>query len=144
MLGKRGLGLALGIAILLAAGACAGAQRSGQGALLAASPRPYEPDIPLPRGFRLADQSSEDWAAGPIRYVRHRYTGRADKYVVRRFYLEQMPLVRWTAVSNGNLGGCHTLRFKRRGETCTVSIADEPGSWFGRVRVEVLIAPIVE
>lgn len=130
--------------LLLAVGGCAGPQGAGREGALAASPRPYEPDIPLPQGFRLTDQSSEDWAAGPIRYVRHRYTGRAEKYVVRRFYLEQMPLVRWAAVSSGSVGGSHTLRFRRQDESCTVTIADEPASLLDRVRVEVLIAPIVD
>ena len=131
-------------ALLMVLSGCAGTQETGWKRSLAASPRPYEPDIPLPQGFRLVDQSSEDWAAGPIRFVRHRYSGRADKHAVRRFYIEQMPLVRWTAVSKGSMDGCHTLRFRRQDESCTVTIADGPGRRFGQVRVEVLITPIVE
>ena len=144
MQARLGLGPPVRTLLLLVMSGCASPQGTGWERSLAASPRPYVPDIPLPQGFRLADQSSEDWATGPIRYVRHRYTGRADKYVVRRFYLEQMPLVKWAAVSNGSVYGYHTLQFRRQDESCTVTIADAPGGLFGQVRVEVVIAPIVE
>ena len=104
---------------------------------------PYEPDIPLPGGFRLVDESSEDWSSGSTRYVRHRYLGRADKYAVRRFYREQMPLVRWTPISDGNVGGHMNMRFRRGTESCTVRVDDADGARStGGVVVEVLIAPL--
>lgn len=91
----------------------------------------------------MVDQSSEDWAAGRrIRYLRHRYRGRADKYNVREFYREQMPLVRWTAISDGNVNGRITMRFERAAESCTITIEDETPRVFRRVAVEVIVAPI--
>ncbi len=105
------------------------------------SPHPYEPDIPLPKGFGLADQSSEDWSSGPLRYVRHRYVGRADKYAVRDFYREQMVLVRWTPISDSNVRGRYTLRFERENESCIITIEGEEGFASRRVIVEALIAP---
>ncbi len=125
----------------------------------------------MPVGFRLVDRSSEDWslarqlAGRCVRYVRHRYVGVADKTAVRRFYREQMPLVKWTAISEGNVHGRITwqatllVRFKRGSESCTITIEDQPAAISRRrqaasnqqagspvvyqrpVAVEVLIAP---
>ncbi len=130
--------------VLVVASLLAGCGRPGvirPGAVLAPCPRPYEADIPLPEGFVLVDQSSEDWSSGPARYVRHRYLGRADKYAVRKFYREQMPLVRWTPIDDGNVEGRYTLRFERRNESCIITIADDAGSASQRVIVEAMITP---
>lgn len=108
---------------------------------LEASSRPYEADIPLPVGFRLVDQSSEDWVGGPVRYLRHRYVGRAPRTAVRRFYREQMPLVRWIAESDGTVQGTVTLRFYRGREVCTVTMNGRSPDRAGRVTIEVLITP---
>lgn len=111
---------------------------------LSAATDPYERDIPLPRGFKLAERSSEDWFSGSIRYVRHRYVGRADKYSVRKFYREQMPLVRWTTLTDSQLHGRYSLRFQRGSESCTIEIVDS-GSWmFPRVAVDVVIGPMAQ
>ena len=95
----------------------------------------------MPTGFRLVDQASEDFSSGPVRYVRHRYLGRADKYAVREFYRKQMPLVRWTAISDSNVNGRITMRFQRQDESCTVTIEDETSGFARRVAVQVMIAP---
>ncbi len=124
-------------------GGCTGSRAIGREGVLTPSPHPYESDIPLPVGFVLADQSSEDWSSGSIRYLRHRYIGRADKYAVRRFYRKQMPLVRWTAVSNGHIQGRCTLCFQRGQESCTITIEDDGRKRSGRVVVEATIAPDV-
>ena len=127
-------------ALLLVMG-CTG-PRAGSGTEpLTASPRPYESDIPLPTGFRLVDRSSEDWSGGRLRYLRHRYVGRADKYAVRRFYREQMPLVRWTPKGDGNVNGHVTLWFSRDAESCSITIEDDRTSFSRRVAVEVIITP---
>lgn len=115
--------------------------RGGGRTPLAASPTPYDVDIPLPAGFRLVDKSSEDWSAGRIRYIRHQYVGTADKPAVRGFYRRQMPLVRWTATSDSNVHGRYTMRFERMEETCTITIEDGKTRRWGEVIVEVMIAP---
>ncbi|MGB2987295.1 MAG: hypothetical protein WBE26_15620 [Phycisphaerae bacterium] len=127
---------------LLLGGGCVGPQVTSRNGALLPSRCPYEPDIPLPAGFKLADQSSEDWSSGSIRYLRHRYGGRADKYAVRKFYREQMPLVRWTAISDSAVHGRLTMRFERADESCTVTIEEEPAGLSSRVVVEVKIAPL--
>lgn len=120
---------------------CVGAAPVAGNASLVSSAHPYEPGIPVPVGFRLVDQASEDFSSGPVRYVRHRYLGRADKYAVREFYRKQMPLVRWTAISDSNVNGRITMRFQRQDESCTVTIEDETSGFARRVAVQVMIAP---
>lgn len=141
MQGRRLVGAAVAVVILSVVGGCAGTARSKPDALLVSSAQPYEPGIPLPAGFRLADQASEDWSGGPVRYVRHRYLGRADKYAVREFYRDQMPLVRWTATSDSNVNGRIMMRFRRKNESCTVTIEDDTSGFARRVAVQVMIAP---
>lgn len=139
--GGRRLPYVLLASLFAASGGCAG-PAGGAGKALSASATPYEPDIPVPRGFELLDRSSEDWCSGAIRYVRHCYAGRADKYAVRKFYRRQMPLVRWSAVADGQLHGRYTMQFRRGNESCTIVISDRGLRWFPRVAVDVIIGPI--
>lgn len=141
MQGRRLLRPATAAVILSVVGGCVGKTPPTRNASLVSSAHPYEPGIPLPAGFRLADQGSEDWSSGPVRYVRHRYIGRADKYAVRKFYREQMPLVRWTATSDNNVNGRIMMRFRRQNESCTVTIEDDTSGFARRVAVQVMIAP---
>ena len=102
--------------------------------------RPYVRDLPLPQGFRLVDQSSEDWSGGALRYVRHLYRGRADRHGVRVFYADQMPLVRWTPISDRQADGTIIMRFQKDEEACTITIEDKG---VGRSRECVVTAVIV-
>ncbi len=124
---------------MLAMVGCAGPvpRRGG----LEPSRQPYLVDIPLPEGFVLADHSSEDWSSGTIRFVRHRYEGRADKLSVRAFYRRQMPLIRWTSVSESSVDGRHALSFRRAKETCQITIDGRGRSPRSLLSVEVVIAP---
>ena len=134
-------GYPVAAAFLTLLGACTGRYGPSPDAALVASRRPYAQDIPLPAGFRLADQSSEDWSGGSVRYLRHRYRGRADRFSVRKFYRDQMPLVRWTLVSDGNVPGRCTMRFERGAESCTVVIEQDAPRRLRGVRVDVTITP---
>jgi hypothetical protein len=129
------------VCVLLPSGACTGPAARTGGLELSASADPYEADIPLPAGFALVDRSSEDWSSGPLRYLRHTYVGRADKYTVRKFYREQMPLVRWTALADRQLHGRYTLRFRRGREMCTIVIAGQGSRLYPRTTVDVTIYP---
>lgn len=102
------------------------------------SPRPYERDIPMPTGFQIMDQLGESRSTGARRlYLRHVYEGRANKYAVRNFYKEQMPLAGWVKVSEGNVRGRITVRYEKATESCAVEI-NEAG--VGRIRVQIIIA----
>ncbi len=127
--------------MIVAVGGCAAPRAVSADGSLKASARPYDVDIPLPVGFRIVDRSSEEWASGPIRFVRHQYFGRGDRFAVRRFYRRQMPLIRWTAVEESQLDGRIAMRFRRGDETCRV-IIDSRRSWLSqRIRIEVTIGP---
>ena len=117
----------------------------GVGVVPAPSPHPYEPDIPLPVGFILADQSSEEWASGSLRYVRHCYRGPGGaetRLGVRRFYRQQMPLVRWAPLAESDVHGRCTMSFERETESCVITIAHERRAFTQSVVVTVLITPI--
>ncbi len=134
------------MAAALLTGCCAslGCHQGGSGSQevrLIASSRPYEADVPIPAGFKLVDEASEDRSTGVKRlYVRHLYRGQANKHAVRNFYREQMPLTRWVKVSDGNVGGHMTLRFEKGEESCTIEIRPVPGRWKPSVEVQVLIS----
>jgi hypothetical protein len=133
-------GLTLGLVLGLAG--CHSVERGQPPVALEASPRPYEPDIPVPAGFVLADRSSEDWQSGPLRYIRHDYRGSADKYAVRQFYRDYMPRVRWGIVSDSSAAGRYSMTFLRGTETCAVIIEDNRSGGRGSVRIEITIAPV--
>jgi hypothetical protein len=108
---------------------------------LIASSKPYEPDVPIPVGFKLVDEASEDRSTGVSRlYLRHLYHGKADKHAVRSFYREQMPLARWIKVSDGNVQGKITLRFEKGSESCTIEIREKPGRMGTSTEVQVLVS----
>ncbi len=109
--------------------------------------RPLEPDVPIPAGFVMVDQASEDRSTGSSRlYLRHVYEGRADKYAIRNFYRQEMPLSRWTRVSDGNIKGVINMRFEKGSrfengsESCTVTISDGSKTYNSGVLIQVVIA----
>lgn len=128
--------LASGSVLCLVLAGCAAPASTGP---LRPTPNPPSRDVPIPGGFRLVDRSSEDWSAGSVRYVRHRYTGPAEVQAVREFFRREMPLVRWAPIRDSMVGGRYTLRFERAGEECTVTL--EHGRRSGSTVVEVLISP---
>ncbi|MCP4251041.1 MAG: hypothetical protein GY778_28725 [bacterium] len=130
-----------GLAACLTAAGCSGAASKGREIRLVASARPYELDLPIPVGFKLEDSASEDHSTGVARlYLRHLYVGGADKYAVRNFYREQMPLSRWSKVSDQNIRGVCTLRFEKGSESCTVEIRESGRGLATRTQVQVLVA----
>ncbi len=128
--------------VLPVVGGCTAPPDYGQSVKLLPAVSPYDPGIPVPVGFRLIDKSSEDWSSGPTRYLRHRYRGRADESAVRAFYREQMPLVRWTPISDGNVQGRMTMRFQRGRESCRITIEAGRRGLSRYAVIEVLISPM--
>lgn len=112
-----------------------------RGANLQPAVRGFAPDIPVPRGFELVERTSEEWSDGLSRYLRHRYSGQADKYAVREFYRRQMPLARWMLVSDENIHGRIAMHFRRAQESCTIYIEGSHAALSRGVRVDVLVTP---
>ena len=120
---------------------CNQARSGSREVRLIASSRPYEADVPIPVGFKLVDEASEDRSTGVARlYLRHLYRGRGDKHAVRNFYREQMPLARWVKVSDGNVQGKITMRFEKSNESCTIEIRESAGRVSTCTEVQVLVS----
>jgi hypothetical protein len=105
------------------------------------SSHPIVADIPVPTGFELVDQAGEDRPGDRQRYLRHRYRGKADKGIVKTFYQEEMPLVRWTLISESEVDGRILMRFTKGTESCSVTVENDVRGFARRVIVEVIIAP---
>jgi len=120
---------------------CAGPRLGAKRQRLLPSPHPVVADIPVPTGFEIVDQASEDRPGDRQRYLRHRYRGKADKGIVKTFYQEEMPLVRWTLISDSEVDGRILMRFTKGTESCSVTVEDDVRGLARRVAVEVAIAP---
>lgn len=132
------------IAALLCLGGCEMFQtpEARPHAQLVAAPRPFESDIPVPTGFRIVEDVSEDYRQGGKRvFVRHRYVGSAPKITVRTFYRDQMPLARWTPMRDFSLKSRITMQFQKGEDYCTLIIDDLENSPLGNVVVDVCVAP---
>ena len=110
-----------------------GSQRS-----LGRTARPIIADVPGPRGFRLDENRSRDVSAAGQRWIDHVYTGSADKFAVREFYLDEMPKYRWILVTKSFIQGQVTLDYRKDAETCRVIVSDA-SSIFGGVAIKVFI-----
>jgi hypothetical protein len=102
---------------------------------LVAQARPPIPDVPLPIGFELNEGKSRNFAAAGLRWVDHMYKGGSDKFAVARFYKRQMPVSRWTLVTDMFTQGDITLDFEKQAERCRVIVSD--GSLLHPTRVKV-------
>jgi hypothetical protein len=91
---------------------------------LVAQFRPPIPDLPLPVGFDLDQSRSRNFAAAGMRWVDHRYEGGNDKFAVARFYRRQMPINRWTLVTEMFTQGDLTLDFEKQTERCHIVVSD--------------------
>lgn len=103
---------------------------------LVAQSRPPVPDLPVPVSFGLNEDRSRSFAAAGARYVDHVYAGRADKFSVGRFYKRQMPINRWTLVTDIFAQGSVTLDFEKEGERCHIVI-DETNNLFHPTQITV-------
>jgi len=101
---------------------------------LVAMSRPPIADLPIPIGFDLNESKSRNFTAAGARYADHVYKGSADKFAVGRFYKRQMPINRWTLVTDMFVQGDIMLDFEKDTERCRVTITD--GS-FGSTVVKV-------
>ena len=131
-------GLALSLLAVGLMGGCSGDKKGGMKRLKARE-SPFLDDVPVPQGFKLVDKMTEDYESGGQRMARHEYRGYTDRYRIREFYKEQMPLMGWNLVSDQNVKGIITLRFENKFEFCSVTII--PSGWFDRSTIRVIINP---
>jgi len=79
-------------------------------------------DLPVPRGFKMDERRSRDFAAAGARYIDHVYKGRADKFSVGRFYKRNMPRSRWQLVTDMFIQGDIVLEFRKQTERCRIVV----------------------
>ncbi|MGB2824584.1 MAG: hypothetical protein WBF17_26655 [Phycisphaerae bacterium] len=91
---------------------------------LVAMARPPISDLPIPIGFDLKEGKSRNFSAAGARYVDHVYKGSADKFAVGRFYKRQMPINRWTLVTDMFVQGDIMLDFEKETERCRITVTD--------------------
>ncbi len=87
--------------------------------------RPLVPDLPVPIGFKLAENISRSYESAGARFVDHTYIGRVDKVDAERFYRLHMPDADWTLRSSQMVRGVFLMRFEKGNELCEVRIWDE-------------------
>jgi len=101
-----------------------GSGNAGPRPELVAMARPPISDLPIPVGFDLKEGKSRNFSAAGARYVDHVYKGSADKFAVGRFYKRQMPINRWTLVTDMFVQGDILLDFEKDTERCRVTVTD--------------------
>ena len=142
---RHGMSAAVLVALCMVVAGCSGSGQSvgpsgppgtvGPMPELMGQARPPIPDLPVPMDFDLDEDKSRNFAAAGARYVDHVYKGRADKFAVARFYKRQMPISRWTLVTDMFIQGDIMLDFEKDTERCRIMVTD--GSLLHRTRIKV-------
>ena len=104
---------------------------------LVAMRRPPIEDLPVPIGFYLDEDKSRNFSAAGSSYIDHSYKGSADKFAVGRFYKRQMPINRWTLVTDMFVQGDIVLDYEKDTERCRISISD--GGLWGQTRAKLAV-----
>ncbi len=111
--------------------------------VLRATGRPNIPDVPVPVGFSLDESRSRNYDTGVARFVDHLYKGSKERWEVARFYRDQMPVSRWTYVTDVFAQGVHTLEFEKGSERCVINIRKGSFFWpWHRTYIEVRVTTV--
>lgn len=133
--------LAFSVAVLWVLGLGCGPQAAEPVRLMAKQRAPVS-DLPVPVGFRILEDESEDAYTGRRRlYLRHVYVGSGEPFAVRNFYRDRMPQYKWQLVNTVHFGGTHTMVFQKGQESCTVAISRSKSAWSSGIRVQIVIMP---
>ena len=140
--------MGLWFAVVLAVGGCVSRQSStaSGGSTpqelepppdLVAQTRPPIADLPVPVVFDLDQGKSRSFEAAGARWIHHVYYGRADKFLVKRFYERHMPICRWAMVTDMFLTGVIQMDFEKETERCRITIAES--GMFSSLQVTVAV-----
>ncbi len=133
--------LAFSVAVLWVLGVGCG-PRAAEPTRLMAKQRAPVSDLPVPMGFRIVEDESEDASTGRRRlYLRHVYAGSGEPFTVRNFYRDRMPQYKWQLVNSTYAAGTHTMVFQKGQESCTVAISRSKSAWTSGIRVQIIIMP---
>ena len=133
--------LVFSVAVLWALGLGCG-PRAAEPTRLMAKQRAPVSDLPVPMGFRILEDESEDAYTGRRRiYLRHLYVGSGEPFAVRNFYRDRMPQYQWQLVNSVHVAGTHSMVFQKGQESCTVAISRSKSGWKSGIRVQIIIMP---
>ncbi len=99
--------------------------------------RPLVKDLPVPMGFKLAENISRHTTSRGSRLVDHTYIGREDKAEVERFYRTQMPRAGWQFRSSKLERAAYVMKFTGHAERCVVRITDERSTSARRTQINI-------
>ena len=129
------------VAVLWTLGLGCGPRAAEPSRLMAKQQSPIS-DLPVPMGFRILEDESEDAYTGRRRlYVRHVYAGSGEPFAVRNFYRDRMPQYKWQLVNAVHVSGTHSMVFQKGQESCTVTISRSKSGWSSGIRVQIIIMP---
>ncbi len=133
--------LAFSAAVLWILGMGCGPRAAEPTRLMARQRAPIS-DLPVPMGFRILEDESEDAYTGRRRlYVRHVYEGSGEPFAVRNFYRDRMPQYQWQLVNSVHVAGTHSMVFEKGQELCTVTVSRYKSGWRSGIRVQIIIMP---
>ena len=107
---------------------------------LVADPDRRLADVPVPLGAHFKAGSSRSYQTGSRRRVDHNYGIWAKKSLVRRFYLDNMPVHGWKLTNSITGRGAYYMSYKKGRESCRVSIG--PTNWCLQTRIEITVQPV--
>ena len=107
---------------------------------LVADPDRRLADVPVPLGAHFKAGSSRSYQTGSRRRVDHNYGIWAKKSLVRRFYLDNMPVRGWKLTNSITGQGAYYMSYKKGRESCRVSIG--PSNWCFQTRIEITVQPV--
>jgi len=96
-------------------------------------------DIPVPINFKLDEANSRNYAVPGARFVDHIYTGRGDKFVLKRFFERYMVMNRWVLATFSFGQGRIVLDFEKDYEHCRITIWE--GGFLRPTSVSVFLSP---
>lgn len=105
------------------------------------------PDVPVPMGFELVEQSSGDYTTATTRFISHERVGKAPKSKVADFYIETLQLSQWQFVADATVAGERNLLFQKTDDWCHVTLKrDEKDKekTILRIWVMTLTSPVPE
>jgi len=91
-------------------------------------------DIPIPAGFKIIADRSNDRVVGGDRRISHVYGGDAKRGPVVEYYRRQMPGLGWVLVQESLVSSRQRFMFNKGNETCHIMVYDD---WGTKIQVEV-------
>ena len=148
----KSLGVVFALAVLACFCGCSGNSSMGPASpdeqqikaseKLVADPDRRLADVPVPLGAHFKSGASTSYETGSRRRVDHNYGIWANKSLVRRFYLDNMPVHGWKLTNSIAGQGTYNISYRKGRESCRVSIG--PTNWCLQTQIEIIVRPVTD